>query len=575
MESLTKIGTFGARDSHSTLLADGFVFYFANSRPVMKKLLSSLFIIYSLCAVSCKDSKSSSPLNEDSVDKGATEEVINYNPSSEEIKTQLTGDQNDLFEREALRFFYSQNNYTALWKSSKTRNAFISALEEANEEGLDFDDYHGKQIREILQTIEVTEAEASKLDLLLSDAFLVYAHDLFYGRLDPTRLYDVWGITREEKDLKELLAQASEDGNVKQILEDLKPKGSVYTGLKQSLQEYSKYKNEAGTTTKIAAGNLIKPGEEDSRIPQVSQRLKELGLLDSLSTSNLYSEELQAAVKRFQEKHDLQADGIIGNSTIAELNMTNADRYNQILVNLERWRWYPRDLGNHYVLINIADFRLAVVKDGDTVRQHKVVAGRKERKTPVFSDSLQYIVINPKWHVPPTIKNKDVIPAARKDLGYLQRNNLRVVSKNGNVVDPGSINWNSNEPQNYDFIQVAGPSNPLGRVKIIYPNKYLIYLHDTPGQSLFSRSERAESSGCVRVENAIDLAAYVVQDQPEWTEEKIRATISKGTTTKVKINRPIKVHHFYWTAWRAGDKTIFTNDIYELDKNIYTLLNQS
>src|SRR5690606_23786092 len=284
------------------------------------------------------------------------------------------------------------------------------------------------------------------------------------------------------------------------------------------------------------------------------------------------TEELEVAVKKFQEEKGLQADGKIGNSTLKELNLDNSDLYNKILVNLERWRWYPRDLGDHYIMVNVADFKLAVVKEGDTVRTHNVIAGSKERQTPVFTDTLEYIVINPQWNIPPTIQKEDIVPKASRNPSYLASNNISVTAPNGDALDPGSIDWTSSEVKNYRFSQSSGPSNPLGRVKIIYPNKYLIYLHDTPSKALFNRADRAESSGCVRVENAIDLAAYVVENQDSWDLEQIQKQIASGETKHVKIKRPIQVHHLYWTAWRGLEKTYFADDVYDLDKEVYEAL---
>ena len=324
---------------------------------------------------------------------------------------------------------------------------------------------------------------------------------------------------------------------------------------------------------KIPEGELINPGDKDGRIPAIAKRLKTLQVeVDTTALDSTYSEALVEAVKEFQQSKSIQTDGIIGNSTISELNKSPKDRYKQILANLERWRWYPRDLGEHYIIVNIPNFKLAVVKDGDTVRQHNVIAGAKERQTPIFSDTIDHLVINPTWTVPPTIKSQDVLPKMAADPSYLQRNNMALTGPNGEAVNPSSVNWNSEAAKSYTFTQRAGPSNPLGRVKIMYPNKYLIYLHDTPAKSLFSQTDRAESSGCVRVENALDLAAYVVENQSEWTRDKIEKIVGSGETTIVKVDRPIQVHHFYWTAWRAGGETVFTNDVYDLDEKIYSKL---
>ncbi len=497
--------------------------------------------------------------------------------TSEGIASALKSDQLQLLQNEKVSEFYETRTNAAAWNDSKVRTAFFKELKKAREEGLEFSDYHGERLEEFMQNpANLSTEEQARLEILLTDAFFEYASHLFYGKLNPEKMYRLWGVKRQSKDFIQVLNGALENEEIEETLANLKPNHQVYKDLKKALEHYREIKEKEHTAvTKIEKGTLIKSGEKSERIPSVVQRLKELEVLDASYTfqDSTYDNSLQEAVKQFQKKKGLQVDGILGNSTIRELNMTPEDRFNQILANLERWRWYPRDLGDHYILVNIPAFELAVVQDGDTVRKHDVIAGAKARPTPVFSDTLQYIVINPEWTIPPTIKEQDVIPSASADLSYLENNNISIYSNDGEKVDPASIDWSNDNVMNYNFVQESGPSNPLGQVKIIYPNDYLIYLHDTPAKALFQQNYRAESSGCVRVENAIDLAAYVVEDQ-DWDLERINQTINTGKTTQVKIKSPIQVHHFYWTAWRDNGKTVFTEDVYDLDREVYTALLQ-
>ncbi|MHA6279738.1 L,D-transpeptidase family protein [Salinimicrobium sp. CAU 1759] len=538
----------------------------------MKKnfLLPLIILLISLSA--CEGDKKD-PMTRASSDE-ASQRIAEATPDG--IRTEISA-KNDIFEGGSLEEIYSQREYRSLWRDGEVLHSFYNSLKAANDEGLDYRDYHGQEIDSLLSRSDLDAGQAARLDLLLSDAFLTYANHLYYGKLDPEKLHEFWGISRQPKDIKELLIQGVENNEIPEILEDLKPKSQIYQGLKKSLAEYKELKNKQDTINKISKGEVIKPGDSDPRIPAIAQRLEQLKSFqpDTSITQNIYSEVLVEAIKEFQESKSIQTDGIIGNSTIDELNKGPQDIYNQILANLERWRWYPRDLGEHYILINIPHFRLAVVKDGDTVRKHNVIAGAKARPTPIFSDTVNHLVINPTWTVPPTIKSKDVIPKMAADRTYLSRNNMTVTGTNGERIDPSNVNWESSEAMSYSFTQRAGPSNPLGQVKIMYPNKYLIYLHDTPAKSLFSQSERAESSGCVRVENAIDLSAYIVENQSEWNKNKIEEVIRSGKTTTVNVDRPIQVHHFYWTAWRAGDKTVVINDVYDLDEQIYTKLTEN
>ncbi|NJY61634.1 L,D-transpeptidase family protein [Salinimicrobium sp. CDJ15-81-2] len=532
-----------------------------------KKLFYPLLIIF-ISLSACKGD-SNEPGSQAASDQ-ASRNIAEATPDG--IKTEISS-KNDIFEGSLLEKIYSEREYKSLWRDGEHIYLFYNNLAEADLEGLNFEDYHGEEIDRLLSAGDLDEDEAAGLDLLLSDAFLTYARHLYYGKLDPRELNEFWGVKKEEKDLASLLKNTIENGNFEEVFEDLKPNHQVYRDLKTSLAEFEELKEEKGDTKKIPEGELINPGDKDARIPAIAKRLNTLQVqVDTSAVDSTYSEALVEAIKEFQQSKSIQTDGIIGNSTISELNKSPQDRYKQILANLERWRWYPRDLGEHYIMVNIPHFKLAVVKDGDTVRQHNVIAGAKERQTPIFSDTVDHLVINPTWTVPPTIKSKDILPKMAADPSYLQRNNMRLSGPNGEAVNPSSVNWNSESAKNYTFTQGPGPSNALGRVKIMYPNKYLIYLHDTPAKSVFNQTDRAESSGCVRVENALDLAAYVVENQSEWTKEKIEKIVASGETTTVKVDRPIQVHHFYWTAWRAGGETVFVNDVYDLDEKIYSKL---
>ena len=197
------------------------------------------------------------------------------------------------------------------------------------------------------------------------------------------------------------------------------------------------------------------------------------------------------------------------------------------------------------------------------------------RKTPIVSDEIEYIVFNPNCTIHPTIKTKDVIPGLRKDSSYLKRKNIDIYSSNGELLNPNEVDWNSNKVKSFTYRQKPGSSNPLGKVKIIYPNKHLIYLHDTPSKSLFARNSRAQSSGCIRVENLLELVEYLLSDQSDYNSEKINKILEKGKLTQVKIEQRVKVHHLYWTAWIENGKPRFTEDIYNYDEKIIKALNQA
>lgn len=471
--------------------------------------------------------------------------------------------------------FYEENDYEPIWNSRKLRESLYRTLENIEDEGLFFEDYHGDILKKLLSSLDSNSREENTLlEILLTDSFLRLSEDLATGKLDPTQLYSIWGTPLNEIDSKRLLAEAINREDIARAIDSVKPKHLVYRGLKKALRHFKRTGIEEDSATQIPTGRLIRPGESDDRMKLIGQRLKELGYYhsspDSLDTR--YTEELQEAVENFQEDHGIQIDGLLGNATINNLNLTKRDRYNQILVNLERWRWYPRNLGEHYIIINIPDFRLSVVKNGDTVRSHRTMVGTEVRKTPIFSDKIRYIVYNPTWTIPPTIKKNDVIPGMKRDPAYLRKKGLRVLDSGGKSVDPSTIDWNSSDALGYTYRQQPGATNPLGVVKIIYPNEYMIYLHDTPSKKLFDKNFRAQSSGCVRVEYALDLAKYLLSDQENYDDEKIQNILSSGRTTEVPVTQEVKVHHFYWTAINEKDTTRFIDDIYNLDKDLWEKL---
>ncbi|HET8753844.1 MAG TPA: peptidoglycan-binding protein, partial [Salinimicrobium sp.] len=379
------------------------------------KIKNGLFIlIFILSLASCN--------NGDKDDRGwfAGEEIDNPT-SAEEISTSLEDVlvKGEIINKKEVEEFYQKRDNVPAWNHYDTRKSFFQQLQKADEEGLSFVDYHGEKLEQLLNS-DLKDEERVLLEIMLTDAFFEYAEDLYYGKIDPNKLHEIFGVKRKEIQFPKLLHGAVVNEKIEQTLDGLKPNHQVYIGLKKSLQEYATLKEKNIAVTSIKEGEVIKPGDADERMPVLVKRLKELDLLadDYIPQDNLYDEKLTSAVTKFQDKSGLAEDGVLGNSTIQLLNMDNEDKYNKILLNLERWRWFPRDLGKHYILINIPDFKLVVVKDGDTVRTHNVIAGSPTNQTPIFSDSLQYIVINPEWNIPTSIKMNEIIPKASKNPSY-------------------------------------------------------------------------------------------------------------------------------------------------------------
>ncbi|MCM4160045.1 hypothetical protein FHG64_13665 [Antarcticibacterium flavum] len=501
---------------------------------------------------------------------GGIEELGN----AEYIHKAVTNPPASLYMQDSVTAFYENRSYLPAWSSPGLRDGLLEALEASEDEGLIFGEYHGEKIREDLSNLEdLSEEERSRLDVIMTDAYLKYASHLYNGKTNPKDLHEIWDVPSVKIDHLAILEEAVEEKDFAKALDQIRSNHQIYNELKKSLKEYRDLSANFQGFEAIPEGETVEPGEEDSRISQIQERLEFFGYLKNTdSTGNKYTEELAEALKSFQEENGIENDGIIGNNTIRFLNKGYDQRRDQILVNLERWRWYPRDLGDHFILVNIANYRLQVVKNGDTVRTHKTMVGTEARKTPVFSREVKHLVFNPDWTIPPTIQNKDVIPGMQRNSNYLANRNIKVYDQSGNEVNPSRINWNGDQAKGLTYRQDPGASNPLGRVKIMYPNEYLIYLHDTPSQALFERNSRAESSGCVRVEDAIDLAKYLLEDQDEYTSDKVDEIIAGGEKTHVDMKQEVQVHHFYWTAWRENGRTRFTEDIYNYDKKLLKAL---
>ena len=279
-------------------------------------------------------------------------------------------------------------------------------------------------------------------------------------------------------------------------------------------------------------------------------------------------------------QNGLEADGILGPQTLRALNISAEQRVRQIVVNMERWRWLPRNLGDRYILVNIAGFNLDVVEGEAPVLSMRVVVGKTYRKTPVFSDNITYLVINPYWGVPDSIARKDILPKLKKESNFLRDLKIRVydgLGGNSKEIDPNTIDWNvvSAAELSYRFKQDPGPQNALGKIKFMFPNRFNVYLHDTPSKELFGKARRDFSSGCIRVEKPDELVEYLLRNHPDWSPEKIRSTLANShlTTQTIKLSEPMNIHILYWTVWVAKDDRIyFSPDIYDRDTALDTAM---
>lgn len=286
------------------------------------------------------------------------------------------------------------------------------------------------------------------------------------------------------------------------------------------------------------------------------------GHLSDALTGNRVRDSLEELAPAHPQYKGLQA-------ALAAGRAAPSGREELLKMNLERWRWAPRDLGDRYVLINVPSYQMQVIEGESPVLSMRVIVGDQENQTPLFSDEMTYVVFSPYWNIPSGILREETLPRIVKDPDYLRRNNIEVVGTGGEeLVDPESIDWSDEEAtEGLRFRQAPGPENALGLVKFIFPNHFSVYLHDTPTDKLFFEKQRALSHGCIRVEQPVELARYVLRDKEEWTGERIRAAMHQDREQTVKLAEPIPVHIGYWTAWVEPDgKTVtYTDDPYGID----------
>jgi murein L,D-transpeptidase YcbB/YkuD len=465
----------------------------------------------------------------------------------------------------------------------------LRAIQEADREGLDPADYDADRIvttrDEVFRNLSgrkpLDPAKVVDLDLWLTYTFLRYSSHLAVGRFDPKTIDPQWRTSPRKMDLVQLLEDALEKNRMEEVLKQLEPPYPEYTMLKQSLARYRAIAAKGGWSH-LPEGIVLREGDHN---PWVATLRKSLVIIGDVSQpdefvkrngdSTLFDETLAKGVKKFEARHGLEEDGVADPEMIAALNLPVERRIHQIELNLERLRWLPNQLGTRHIRVYIPDYRLYVMENDNIKLTMRVIVGRREDPTPIFSDEMTYLVFSPYWYIPESIAGKETLPRILKDPGYLERQNIEVVRKGWRraeeVLDPETIDWSkaAESPENFPYIlrQQPGPVNALGTVKFMFPNQFNVYLHDTPTDNLFDRVERDFSHGCVRVERPVGLAHYVLSDQPEWTPEKINAAMHEGKEKVVPLKNPLSVHLLYWTAWVDKDGALqFRDDIYGLDQ---------
>jgi murein L,D-transpeptidase YcbB/YkuD len=506
---------------------------------------------------------------------------------------QLTIGDQIIYASATLPVFYERRGYAPAWINSNgissQADSLMGMLQDTEKEGLRATDYHFAEIERLVDktkklpiaTLAMNAAAATDLEFLLTDAFLIYGAHLLAGKVNPETFDPEWHARRKVADLAEKLEDALTSGSIEKTLQSFLPQQPGYESLQEALAHYKDLVSKE-RWDRIPDGSKLQKGDRNERVALVRKRLSTSDMVNTIHSNeeDLFDEALEQAVRQFQELHGLETDGVIGSATLSALNVPLEDRIRQIELNLERWRWLPQDLGTRYILVNIPQFALTVMEQSEPVMRMKVIVGKKYRRTPVFSDRMTYLVLSPFWNVPPSIAVKDKLPIIQKDPEYLSREHFRVFQGWGaeaQEIDPVTIDWSKLTPDNFPYRlrQDPGPGNALGPVKFMFPNKFNVYLHGTSSPELFKKNVRTLSSGCIRIEKPLDLAAYLFQDDPDWTQQKVLEFIEKYEEKTVQLTNPIVVHLQYWTAWVDDSKQVnFREDIYGRDKLLSEALSE-
>ena len=475
------------------------------------------------------------------------------------------------FSTGRLKAAYEARGFKPIWFTNGRLNeqgaALIDEATDSYRDGLEPGDYLGS-IRGF--TDARGDDQTSKLELAMSNMFLTLGRDLYSGLTTPSVTDPNIVIRRKKVDSTQWLSGAAKQGP-KAMFKLLRPNHPQYAQLRQMLGGYRSLLARGGWKP-ISKGETLKPGMTDPRGAEMRRNLAARGY-DSLSASNadLYDDGLKEIVMHFQKRHGLAADGVAGNNTFKALNVSADTRVKQISINLERWRWLPRNLGKRHVLVNQAGFELFIMNGRKIYDRRRVIVGKPFHQSPMFSDEIIYSEFNPTWTVPSSIAGKEMLPKILDNPAYLQDKGYTLYTswKEGAApANPFAIDWStvSSKKFPYRIVQEPGPRNALGQVKFIFPNKFNVYLHDTPSRALFSRTGRAFSHGCIRVDKPLDFARKIYRLQGGLDPNSVDQIIQSKERKRVNLKEKLPVHLAYFTAWIDDGVPLFFDDIYKRDR---------
>lgn len=490
-------------------------------------------------------------------------------PVAEELHVLLAaGVKSGTFEHKrhyaAVLEFYRTRNWHPVWTDNGRLTdgalSVMDRLERAGEDGLDPAAYPVPGA-DFDRDPSPTPKRIAEAELRIAVSLLEYAEHAQAGRVDPTSISGYFKQKPQRPDPIGVLRTVAASGHPGETLASYNPRHRGYVLLREKLAELRASAGGEATLRPVPAGEAIRIGAIDARVPLLREHLGVAAPEDV--EVEFFDDVLSDAVKTFQTENGLKPDGIVGPRTLAAINGEDVDTSAaDIIANMERWRWLPRRLGRFHVHVNVPEFLVRVKRGGTTVHSTRVVVGKRHNQTPIFSDEMEHLVVNPYWNVPFSIASKEMLPQIQRSPGaYFARRGYEVV-RNGRVVDPHSVYWTAGNLRNIRIRQRPGAGNALGRIKFMFPNKHSIYLHDTPSKSLFKRDVRAFSHGCVRVQNPLQFADAILADDRQWNSRRIKKMIG-GRERRIDLARHIPVHITYFTTMvnEAGE-LVSKRDIY-------------
>jgi murein L,D-transpeptidase YcbB/YkuD len=482
-----------------------------------------------------------------------------------------------VFVSEELIKVYNDVEYKRLWSEEKNRNDLLKIIKGSYYDGLSPEDYHIKAIEQLyLERGEDTESEAIRLaqiDVLMTDAIMLYAFHMIQGKVDPVSLDPNWNYSKRDipEDIDLRLISRLEEQSLGDSVKTLRPALPMYDEYRKWFAHYDSLKKNDGKISQLEyPGEPLKLGDSSALVSELKKHLENFDVSGVSDDDGYFDEDLEATLIDFQSHFGLTADGVAGESTFNAMNTSIHDRMNMIRVNMERCRWIYNVPPSEFLLVNIADFHLYIFRDGAIDYSSRVVVGKEHHETPIFTSNIQYVVFNPTWTIPYSIATKETLPRLKRDPDYLSNRNMTLL-RNGKEVDPYTVDFNQYSVNNFPFTirQEPGIYNALGRMKFIFPNKYSVYLHDTPSKSYFEKTERTFSHGCVRVQNPHLLAEQLLGNKG-YDQEKIKEVLKTEKETIVHLENKMPVLLMYWTCYEdeGNGKMYFYKDVYNRDKVI-------